>query len=76
MNRSPWRKERSGGFSCRDCTERHINCHATCERYKAEKAVHEAKHEAEYREKLKQRDVNSYILGSIQKLKDRKRSKR
>ena len=25
-------------FSCKGCTERHVGCHATCEKYIAEKA--------------------------------------
>jgi len=28
-------------FSCKGCKERHGGCHATCERYAAEKAEHE-----------------------------------
>lgn len=35
---------------CKDCQERHGGCHATCEKYIAQKAEHEAK-KAEYREK-------------------------
>lgn len=59
-----------------DCTERHVGCHATCEKYKAEKAVHEAKREADYKERLEQRIANDYIIGSIHKLQDRRRSKK
>ena len=29
-------------FSCKDCPDRHPGCHAACEKYKAEKAAHEA----------------------------------
>lgn len=75
-NRSPWRKQRNVGFSCKDCTERHVGCHTTCEKYKAEKAEHEAKHEAEYKERLERRIANDYIIESIEKLRSRRRSKK
>lgn len=28
-------------FSCKDCNERHVGCHSTCEKYIAEKAESE-----------------------------------
>lgn len=45
---------------CLNCAERHAGCHGHCERYRAEKAAHEAetakRHEAEARE----RDYRQY----------------
>jgi len=39
---------------CKDCTERVVGCHATCEKYKAEKQANEE--EREKRRKEKRRD--------------------
>ena len=32
-------------FSCKGCERRYIGCHDACEKYKAEKAAHEAQKE-------------------------------
>ena len=41
-------------FTCKDCTDRHIGCHDTCEKYIKEKMDHDL-----YKEKLCS-EINKY----------------
>lgn len=36
-----------GRFTCKGCTERHLGCHATCEKYLKEKAQNDKEREQE-----------------------------
>lgn len=36
-------------FSCKDCTERHVGCHSTCEKYISEKAENDRLRDAEHK---------------------------
>lgn len=35
-------------FSCKGCTERHVGCHSTCEKYITEKAENDRLREKEH----------------------------
>lgn len=39
-------------FSCKDCKERHLGCHSTCEKYIAEKAESERVRQLKMQESL------------------------
>ena len=41
-----------GAYHCKNCPNRHIGCHATCEDYKRQKAIDDARR----KEELKHRD--------------------
>ena len=45
-------------FSCKDCTERHVGCHSTCEKYISEKAENDRLREEEHH-KRKDMSTNS-----------------
>lgn len=50
-------------FTCKDCPDRHIGCHAECEKYQRERAEHEqikAKRNAE-------RDIAQYEIDKFEK---------
>lgn len=40
-------------FSCKGCTERHVGCHSTCEKYITEKAENDKLREKEHELKKK-----------------------
>lgn len=50
-------------------TERHPGCHATCERYKAEKAAREAEQESIRRKKSQERSMESYQRAAADRLR-------
>ena len=43
---------------CKDCDDRHPNCHSTCERYLAEKKEHERQREVAQ----KQRNIHNMMI--------------
>lgn len=45
---------------CKDCTERHMGCHGTCERYKAQKAERDAERDAINRKKMNEYAMESH----------------
>lgn len=52
-------------YSCKDCTERHIGCHSTCETYKAFRAeLEEKSHEQKKKTEMNQfvRDIKSHLV--------------
>lgn len=53
--------------TCKNCEDRTVGCHSTCERYIKAKAEHDAIREAEYELKTKARAVNSVRYGSLEK---------
>lgn len=46
-------------FSCKDCTNRHIGCHSTCERYISEKAENDRLRELEHKRRNDENSLNS-----------------
>lgn len=44
---------------CKDCQERHVGCHSTCERYKAQKEKWDAEREEINKQKLLRYDAIS-----------------
>jgi hypothetical protein len=50
-------------FTCLDCPDRHPKCHASCEKYLAEKA----KYEADKAEHKKDRDSQDYFSSRYSK---------
>lgn len=64
-------------FTCNGCTERHVGCHGTCEKYKMEKAVYD-KQQAKIK-KEKQGDIDYYCYQQsryerLNKLRNRQKS--
>ena len=49
---------------CKDCPERHENCHKSCEKYKAFRALREELNAKQYREM----DTVSCIFESVKRL--------
>lgn len=45
---------------CRDCSERRMGCHGSCERYLAEKAAHEAERERRKQAAVREWDYRCY----------------
>ena len=66
----------NGGSCCKDCPDRHIGCHDTCEIYQASKAEY-LENKAKIRNAKKQaKDFDVYKIGVIEKTrKERKYSK-
>ena len=50
-------------FCCKGCTERHVGCHSTCEKYITEKAENERLREKEH-ELKKQYQADSHTNGT------------
>ena len=50
-------------FSCYGCEKRFPGCHGSCDKYKAEKAAHEARKEKEQQK----RKVDSYQIEATQR---------
>lgn len=51
------------GFTCRNCPDREVGCHATCEKYNKEKAEHARLKAKREREKLHSNYMNERIDG-------------
>ncbi len=45
---------------CKDCTERHVGCHGTCERYKDWKTAHDAEKDARFKAKQEEATFRKY----------------
>lgn len=58
-------------FSCYGCEKRYPGCHDTCEKYKAERAAHEAKKEMEQIQK----GLNYYQYKQVKKNRDKRSRK-
>lgn len=58
---------------CRDCTERHLGCHGTCERYKKEQADMLASREEIRKQKEKDIPYENYKFASIDKMRKAQR---
>lgn len=56
-------------FSYNGCTERHVGCHAECEKYKQERAAYEAKVEQKKKEKKADVDFWCYKQDRYNRLK-------
>ena len=56
---------------CRDCKERHIGCHAECEKYITAKA----EHDQVIRQRMKINDINAYVSDCVRKNKKRRKKK-
>ena len=54
-------------YACKDCNERQIGCHSSCETYLAEKEKRDAMNQALKKEKRIQLDVMATLLGENQK---------
>lgn len=54
-------------MTCKGCTLRHINCHASCEVYKEYKAKNEARAEA----RSVDRFIKGYVTDRIEKVRRR-----
>ena len=60
---------------CRECTERHLGCHGTCERYKAEQAEMQASREEIRKQKEKDIPYENYKFASIDKMRKAQKRK-
>lgn len=60
---------------CLNCTDRHIGCHAVCERYLAARAEQNAINEWVGAERRTVRDVEDWRTENIRRLQRRKRGK-
>jgi hypothetical protein len=52
-------------FSCYGCEMRRAGCHATCEIYKAEKAVHEARRKEERKQRNIEIGLTAHAMDTI-----------
>ena len=59
-------------YSCKDCTDRHVGCHGTCEKYKKESEERDAIRLAEKR----QRDIMNFMSAGVVETLDRKAKNR
>jgi hypothetical protein len=57
---------------CKDCTDRHINCHSTCERYKAWREELDKRNEKIREVKNRENDIRNYEVEFCRKNKRRK----
>ena len=56
-------------FSCKNCNERAVGCHATCEKYLTEKEQHEADKERLRHLKAKAHLADAYAVEQHNKMK-------
>lgn len=62
-------------MGCKDCTKRHIGCHANCEDYKEDIARRKAEKEKIFKAKDHERDLNNQEYSRIEYAKKRKKGK-
>ena len=58
---------------CKDCAERHVGCHGTCESYKDWKAENDAKKAEQQKKRIEEYAFNSYRVGVRMHAKKRAR---
>lgn len=67
---------RKDTFPCKDCTDRAVGCHGSCEKYTgAKQAYNKQMEEYKQAEKL-QDDVDDFKITSVIRTKERSRRKR
>lgn len=54
---------------CKDCTERTLDCHVDCERYKEAKRKHDKRQAEIKKEKRDYRDYAQFHYGVVQQIK-------
>lgn len=52
-------------YSCKDCRERQVGCHSTCEKYLAQKALHEQEKAELDKRKAEEQDISKYTYEKI-----------
>lgn len=58
---------------CYECRDRHVGCHAECEKYLEEKAQAERERQVIFAEKGKEKDLDSYsVERSVKRAKRRR----
>ena len=57
---------------CKDCPERQIKCHASCERFKEYQEKHNAERKRMYEEDCLRNQVNNLNYGSFRKKENNK----
>lgn len=60
---------------CLDCPDRHVGCHAECERYANYKAARDAEREAAHRAYMAENEAEDYAARRAERIKERKRKK-
>lgn len=60
---------------CKDCPERHLACHDTCERYKQEHREYQTEKEALYKEAHKGDQYDEFRVEQMRKAYKRRRKK-
>ena len=53
---------------CRDCTQRFVGCHATCEPYKDYKIKHEAEKAERDKEKYEHLNANDFKFAGMKRM--------
>ena len=59
-------------YPCKDCSDRVVGCHSTCEKYKAAKVDHKEKKEQIYQQKKIEDGMDNYVFSKIAKIKREK----
>lgn len=59
----------TAGKYCKDCTERHVGCHKTCEKYNGEKAKSNQFSTKIYQAKRTEEDKISVSIDGIKRMK-------
>lgn len=62
-------------FTCYNCPDRHIGCHAECENYKEAKAVLDAKNKARREENAKRDLALEYTIEDMRRKKKERTKK-
>lgn len=68
-------RSNNGIHCCKDCTDRQIGCHSTCEKYIQSKEEHEEKRAFLREQKQKQTSYISYVAEVKQRMKAKKGKK-
>ena len=59
-------------YPCKDCPDRVVGCHSTCEKYQAAKVDHKKKEAVILEEKKVYDGLDDYVFARIEKLKRKK----
>lgn len=65
-------------YACKDCHDRQVGCHSTCEKYIEQKDIHEKEKAEKDKQKADRTDLNNYTYERVMKAvfsRDRRRWK-
>ena len=66
----------NGTFPCKDCGDRKVGCHSTCEKYTTAKAVYEKKVADQKEIDGRNGDVDDFRIKAIMRAKERNRRRK